>query len=511
MRHDFPDRVKFALAKRVAFRCSNPECRALTVGPNSNPAKATMVGVAGHITGASPGGPRYDPTLTEEERVHPDNGLWLCQTCGKRIDDDPATYPVTLLRRWKADAEAAAWVELGKTAPPGSFSSKEVLAALSAHIPDDDVGLVLGEGLRRLSSILPDKQLVVHTEGENIVVRIVDQEASGEPVVIRLSPSFPDTPDGAHRRKQFEDFVKYGSPVDLMPSDLPLDDLPTELMSLISQNPAATLRLGSKRSSRPMILALRVESETESYEIPYLDFRVTAGGTERVSLDNSEQPIPLKVWLVLTPSGKADITWSFDMSGVPVYWLREFLRFQQVAMTASRIVLRSLDDGLFSTASFDGRKSSGIQFDPNLLGIADRLVFIQEKTGVAIRLPVPPRIDTGDVAKMDWFEHVLLSGRQPSPPKVFRLHIEPADDISDVVQQLERTPFTFRMPSHREELLGNSIELGPVVVTCPSIELVPVTEEVKEGPNLFEYVVLPRETFSLDVVYERFLTQPSGL
>ncbi len=107
-RDNFTRTTTEALAKRVGMRCSNPDCRKLTAGPHSDPSKAVNVGVAAHITAASEGGPRFDPGLTPEERRSPENGLWLCQTCAKLVDNDPANYPVELLLRWKTAAEDAA-------------------------------------------------------------------------------------------------------------------------------------------------------------------------------------------------------------------------------------------------------------------------------------------------------------------------------------------------------------------------------------------------------------------
>jgi hypothetical protein len=108
MRDEFPMSVKEVLAKRVALQCSRLGCGRVTSGPQSDPAKFVNVGVAAHITAASPEGPRYDPSLTPEQRSSHDNGVWLCQTCAKLVDSDPAAYPVETLREWKAFAEARA-------------------------------------------------------------------------------------------------------------------------------------------------------------------------------------------------------------------------------------------------------------------------------------------------------------------------------------------------------------------------------------------------------------------
>ena len=117
MSDDFSDTVKKALAARVGHLCSNPECRALTSGPQDDSAKAVNIGVAAHITAASPGGPRYDPDLLPEERSAPSNGIWLCQNCAKLIDNDPTRFTVEVLKKWKTDAEKEAKTRVGKTAP----------------------------------------------------------------------------------------------------------------------------------------------------------------------------------------------------------------------------------------------------------------------------------------------------------------------------------------------------------------------------------------------------------
>jgi hypothetical protein len=112
MRDDFPKAILETLAKRVGYRCSNPSCRKLTSGPHTDESKAVNVGVGAHVTAASPGGPRYDASLTPEQRRSADNGLWLCQTCGKLVDNDEVRYPAALLREWRQKAEDAARLEI---------------------------------------------------------------------------------------------------------------------------------------------------------------------------------------------------------------------------------------------------------------------------------------------------------------------------------------------------------------------------------------------------------------
>jgi hypothetical protein len=125
MRDDFTDDVKRTMAARTGNTCSNPDCRALTSGLQDDPTKALNVGVAAHITAAAEAGERHDPTLSSEERRHPDNGIWLCQTCAKLIDNDPSRFTEKLLRAWKEIAEDRALRSIGKTAIPAAESESQ--------------------------------------------------------------------------------------------------------------------------------------------------------------------------------------------------------------------------------------------------------------------------------------------------------------------------------------------------------------------------------------------------
>ena len=119
MRDDFSPKTKDTLAHRVGFKCSNPDCRKPTSGPSDEGGeKHINVGVASHICAASKGGPRYDEFMSSEERSSFDNGIWLCQVCGKMVDDDEARFTETLLHVWKKTAEEIAFAEVSSNVAP---------------------------------------------------------------------------------------------------------------------------------------------------------------------------------------------------------------------------------------------------------------------------------------------------------------------------------------------------------------------------------------------------------
>lgn len=134
MRDDIPRSVKEELARRVAFHCSNPQCRQQTSGPQSEKTGAINIGVASHITAAARLGPRYDGALASKDRKSPANGIWLCQTCAKLVDSDSSAYSEALLVEWKETAEATALLELkGLRVVP---DNRGLIRKLEDELPD---------------------------------------------------------------------------------------------------------------------------------------------------------------------------------------------------------------------------------------------------------------------------------------------------------------------------------------------------------------------------------------
>lgn len=122
MRDDFSIETKRTIATRVNWICSNPECRAVTSGPQMDATKVVNIGVAAHITAAAAGGKRFNATISHADRKHPSNGIWLCQNCAKKIDDDERRFTTSLLQKWKVWAELEAATARGKSKAESSRS-----------------------------------------------------------------------------------------------------------------------------------------------------------------------------------------------------------------------------------------------------------------------------------------------------------------------------------------------------------------------------------------------------
>lgn len=122
---DFSLLVLREIGHEVGHRCSNPACQSPTSGPSKQKG-GSNVGVGAHITAAALGGPRYDTKLTLQERRSPANAIWLCNSCGRLVDNDASTYTVGELAKWKVDAIDRAHKALasgGRSTAEGLFAA----------------------------------------------------------------------------------------------------------------------------------------------------------------------------------------------------------------------------------------------------------------------------------------------------------------------------------------------------------------------------------------------------
>ncbi|MEM5458488.1 HNH endonuclease [Paraburkholderia phytofirmans] len=101
-RINFPKETVRQIAFEAHLFCSNPECCRFT-SYSTTEAKARAIAEAAHINAASEDGPRPGDVRTEEELKSATNGIWLCDTCHRLIDDDPSRFPESRLREWKSN------------------------------------------------------------------------------------------------------------------------------------------------------------------------------------------------------------------------------------------------------------------------------------------------------------------------------------------------------------------------------------------------------------------------
>lgn len=99
-RDNFSETTKAKIGKAAMYICANPECLRFT-GYETTEGKPRALAEAAHVIAASNNGPRATKKTKDDPLDSPNNGIWLCLTCHKRIDADVHAYPKSKLQNWK--------------------------------------------------------------------------------------------------------------------------------------------------------------------------------------------------------------------------------------------------------------------------------------------------------------------------------------------------------------------------------------------------------------------------
>lgn len=132
-KNNFSESVKNLAGRSVAFRCCFPGCNRLLISRKESTGKILNIAEYAHIVAASPGGSRFDPSISSEVIKSSDNCIVLCSVHHHIIDNDPDKYPSDVLRSWKAEAEERTRQEM---LLPNNYKSDEEIEALFSFLLD---------------------------------------------------------------------------------------------------------------------------------------------------------------------------------------------------------------------------------------------------------------------------------------------------------------------------------------------------------------------------------------
>ncbi|MEE5068765.1 hypothetical protein V2J79_05975 [Pseudomonas alliivorans] len=193
-RDDFSDMTKIELLVRAANLCSR--CHVFTVGSTDAGDRKNSIGVAAHICAAAsgPGAKRYDASQTKAQRRHFDNGIWLCYSCSKLIDNEETFHTAAHLKEMKARHQVyvSGWVGVVPMAP---FEAKSEIRAgiLEATIflitkagspANFDVSAVVEGYEQTINSIDPNFKVVVTATSGSVVHELVPVTSPAPPIQI---------------------------------------------------------------------------------------------------------------------------------------------------------------------------------------------------------------------------------------------------------------------------------------------------------------------------------------
>lgn len=209
MRDNFTNKTKDIIAKRVAWRCSFPGCNIITVGAgHDNNSQVINLGEAAHINAASKNGPRYDNSMTLQQRISVDNGIWMCRHHARLIDSDYFNYSAQTLRQWKRIAECKTYDYLQTLKKELSTDSTTLISigqeivfegiwksAIDGVWKFEIVSFIIGTidkiiNYSDTNKFIDEKYIVIETQGDGRFFEgNLDWEFTNERYVISLRPN----------------------------------------------------------------------------------------------------------------------------------------------------------------------------------------------------------------------------------------------------------------------------------------------------------------------------------
>lgn len=131
--HSFTSGTQKALFRLARGTCYFPGCaREILTYEGKEPLVDVQIA---HIAAAEPGGPRFDASMTDEQRRSIDNLILLCQAHHNLVDKvRPTDFPVDDLRQWKSENEDAALRSALSDANVDEANLEQILTAIASAI-----------------------------------------------------------------------------------------------------------------------------------------------------------------------------------------------------------------------------------------------------------------------------------------------------------------------------------------------------------------------------------------
>lgn len=259
------------------------------------------------------------------------------------------------------------------------------------YMPEQTVWDDLQQAQRKLDELSPEHyRLEARSTGQIDITGRYPGVEKDHPLKIWGTFTFPDTPEGQQKREELERMLATGSQVTIPTEYIESLELPDFLQSLIdpSGENVGTLTIGPRRSERPRLVKVEVESnDGERVVLDYIHLEAVQMGVEEVTLVNDRQPMPVKLRLVINfKTRKVHTEFTLQYKGTTIKQMLDGLRFERVFSKGGRLRIENLETGIeLANESLPANTMEA----PKLgwVKLLEKLVYIQSKTHVPLTLP----------------------------------------------------------------------------------------------------------------------------
>lgn len=333
-RDDFSEATKYELCVRAANLCSR--CRVFTIGSTDAGDRKNSIGVAAHICAAAsgPGAKRWDATQTRAERKHFDNGIWMCYSCSKLIDNEEAFHTVAHLRQMKAVHQSYVSSLVG-VIPMAPFEAENKIRAgiLEATISlitkagspaNFDVSTVVEGYEQSINSIDPNFKVVVTATSGSVVHELIPITDPAPEIQL----VFNDGEANASADRAWQNMTEVGEPIHIPTKDFKfVGSKLFEHLNNVIVGGTLTLTPGKRRLETSIYF---VSDEAEFELAPTESFM--GKGSKQFDIEGSALDGFFTFRYFIHDRYKVDATYTFDVAewlGQPINNLRHYHRIKR--------------------------------------------------------------------------------------------------------------------------------------------------------------------------------------
>ena len=406
-RDDFSETTKIELLVRAANLCSR--CRVFTIGSTDAGDRKNSIGVAAHICAAAsgPGAKRYDPNQTKAQRRHFDNGIWMCYSCSKLIDNEETFHTVAHLKEMKTVHQSYVSSLVG-VIPMAPFEAENKIRAgiieatisliTKAGSPGNfDVSAVVEGYEQSINSIDPNFKIVVTATSGSVVHELIPITDPAPQIQI----IFNDDEANASADQAWQKMTELGEPIHIPTNDFKFvgSKLFEHLNAMIA---GGTLTLTpSKRRFETCIYFVSDEAE---FELATTD-SFMGKGSKKFDIEGSALDGFFTYRYLIYDRYKVNATYTFDVAGwlgQPINNLRHYHRIKK----AYDFVMRYPKSKVSIEVVLNGnpmRLWDGVYSDfTELFARLKKIVEVAEcSKAIAAKIPEQLRLKTLDLTLQD--------------------------------------------------------------------------------------------------------------
>lgn len=351
----------------------------------------------------------------------------------------------------------------------------ELWDLVQSYLPSNPLTDAAQDLMSQISSMNGDFDVNAKIDGKDVAFGITPKKGITDLESLGISAEFkfPDTPKGKKVYEALQKHFKTGEAVTIDKDFFEITGLPKQLadIMLAPGMEITGLEFRARQGLKPLIAQVElIPPEGESVFLDYIHFEFTSVGQEQFTIDNSRQPVPWHIRIILgRQKPKGNFSFSFDSEGVNVKQLLHIQKVIRAIQKGAIIRVREYASGLrFIDAGAQEVNIEGSTDD--ITPVLEKLVFIQERTGILISINQEV-ISEKEMVHIHQIEEIIKTGKINLPAQAISFTVTKDGARQLVEEHSKQNEHTITVEQHQPHVLfGIPIDLGPCKMEAKGVK-----------------------------------------